>query len=311
MDWIFYFCIIKAKLVHQRCNTYSLTNTNIMEESQRLREVLAIVNDKGGVGKSTTAHNLACGLIRKGNYRVLIVDLDAQVANVSLLCNWKQNEGEHRPTMYEAFVNKSAIPVYQVTSGEQDYGKNLFLAPSSEAMLGIEPFLLREINPLKVLTKLFSVPVSLPEEQGGTQSIIEAFDYVIIDCPPAMNLVTKNAMSVATGIIIPIQLEALPTFGSSSVIRWAEGVKAEINPYLDLRGLLKVMVDRRTKASMDFSKHIDEVYGDYVFHTEIPRRTKIIEAQAMLTDIFTYDETCDAAQHYDQFAQEIIDTYPG
>ena len=276
---------------------------------ERLREVLAIVNDKGGVGKSTTAHNLACGLIKLNpETRVLIIDLDAQVANVSLLCGWREREDKHG-TMYEAIVNKTAMPVYQVSVDEQDYHGNLYIAPSSEEMLSVEPFLLREINPLKVLQKLFAIPVTLTEEQGGEQSVIEAFDYIIIDCPPAMNLVTKNAMSVATGIIIPMQLEALPTFGSSSVIRWAEEVKAEINPNLELRGLLKVMVDKRTKASAGFSQHIDDEYGEYVFKTEIPRRTKIVEAQAMMQDIFTYAPECDAAKSYEAFAQEIVDTY--
>lgn len=276
---------------------------------ERLREVLAIVNDKGGVGKSTTAHNLACGLIKLNpETRVLIIDLDAQVANVSLLCGWREREDKHG-TMYEAMVNKTAMPVYQVSVDKQDYHGNLYIAPSSEEMLSVEPFLLRELNPLKVLQKLFAIPVTLTEEQGGEQSVIEAFDYIIIDCPPAMNLVTKNAMSVATGIIIPMQLEALPTFGSSSVIRWAEEVKAEINPNLELRGLLKVMVDKRTKASAGFSEHIDNEYGDYVFKTEIPRRTKIVEAQAMMQDIFTYAPECDAAKSYEAFAQEIVDTY--
>lgn len=276
---------------------------------ERLKEILAIVNDKGGVGKSTTAHNLACGLLRlQPDYRVLIVDLDAQVANVSLLCGWHDRKDKHG-TMYDAMVKKTALPVYQVKVGEQDYHGNLYFAPSSEEMLNVEPFLLREMNPLKVLCKLFGFPVTLPEEQGGVQSVIEAFDYIIIDCPPAMNLVTKNAMSVATGIIIPMQLEALPTFGSSSVIRWAQEVKAEINPNLDLRGLLKVMVDRRTKASSGFSQHIDDEYGDYVFKTEIPRRTKIVEAQAMMQDIFTYAPESDAAKSYESFAREIIDTY--
>ena len=276
---------------------------------ERLKEVLAIVNDKGGVGKSTTAHNLACGLIKLNpETRVLIVDLDAQVANVSLLCGWREREDKHG-TMYEAMVNKTAMPVYQVSVDGQDYHGNLYIAPSSEDMLGVEPFLLRELNPLKVLQKLFAIPVTLTEEQGGEQSVIESFDYIIIDCPPAMNLVTKNAMSVATGIIIPMQLEALPTFGSSSVIRWAEEVKAEINPNLELRGLLKVMVDKRTKASAGFSEHIDNEYGDYVFKTEIPRRTKIVEAQAMMQDIFTYAPECDAAKSYEAFAQEIVDTY--
>ena len=276
---------------------------------QRLKEILAIVNDKGGVGKSTTAHNLACGLIRENkDYRVLIIDLDAQVANVSLLCGWRTRTDKHG-TMYEALTQKTPVPVYQVSAGEQTYNDNLYLAPSSEDMLNVEPFLLREMNPLKVLFKLFGLPVTLSTDQGGEMDIVDAFDYIIIDCPPAMNLLTKNAMSVASGIIIPMQLEALPTFGSSSVIKWAQDVRAEINPNLDLRGLLKVMVDKRTKASAGFSQHIDEEYGDYVFKTEIPRRTKIVEAQSMMQDIFTYAPDSDAAKSYEAFAKEIISTY--
>jgi chromosome partitioning protein len=276
---------------------------------QRLKEILAIVNDKGGVGKSTTAHNLACGLIRENkDYRVLIIDLDAQVANVSLLCGWRTRTDKHG-TMYEALTQKTPVPVYQVSAGEQTYNGNLYLAPSSEDMLNVEPFLLREMNPLKVLFKLFALPVTLSADQGGEMDIVDAFDYIIIDCPPAMNLLTKNAMSVASGIIIPMQLEALPTFGSSSVIKWAQDVRAEINPNLDLRGLLKVMVDKRTKASAGFSQHIDEEYGDYVFKTEIPRRTKIVEAQSMMQDIFTYAPDSDAAKSYEAFAKEIISTY--
>lgn len=274
---------------------------------ERLKEILAIVNDKGGVGKTTTAHNLACGLIRKNkDYRVLIIDLDAQVANISLLCGW-QNRENKQSTIYDALINKTAIPVYKVIMGEQNYNGNLFISPSSENLLGVEPFLLRELNPMKTLCKLLALPVTMPDE--WQMSVIEAFDYIIIDCPPAMNLLTKNAMSVATGIVIPMQLEALPTFGSSSVIKWAQEIKAEINPNLELRGILKVMVDKRTKASAGFSQHIDKEYGHYVFKSEIPRRTKIVEAQAMMQDIFTYAPDCDAAKSYSDFTEEIINTY--
>lgn len=274
--------------------------------AERLKEILAFVNDKGGVGKTTSVHNLAAALLRYNmNLRVLIVDLDAQAANVSLLCGWRDIQEKHG-TMYEAMVNKTPLPVYQVSSDKNKYHGNLYLAPASPDLLTIEPFLLRELNPLKVLCKLFALPVTI---DGEEQSVIEAFDYILIDCPPAMNLITKNAMTVATGIIVPMQLEALATIGSSSVIRWAEEIKGELNPNLDLRGILKVMVDHRTNASKSFSEHIDDAYGDYVFKTEIPRRTKIIEAQASLLDIFTYKPQDDAAKAYDAFAEEIINTY--
>lgn len=273
---------------------------------ERLKEILAFVNDKGGVGKTTTVHNLATGLIRVNHdARVLIIDLDAQAANVSLLCGWRDMTDKHG-TIYEALINKSAMPVYQVKGGTNDYHGNLYLTPASQELLNIEPFLMREMNPLKVLCKVFALPVVMPD--GTEQSVIEAFDYILIDCPPAMNLLTKNAMTVATGIVVPMQLEALATFGSSSVIKWAQEIKEELNPNLDLRGILKVMVDKRTSASKSFSEHIDEEYGEYVFKTEIPRRTKIVEAQAMLQDIFTYKPYDDAGMAYERFAREIVNS---
>lgn len=276
--------------------------------NDRLKEVLAIVNDKGGVGKSTTAHNLACGILQAHpEWRVLIIDLDAQVANVSLLCGWRKRTDKHG-TMYEALTGKAPMQVYQVRAGEQDYGGNLYLAPSSEALLDVDDALKTNDIPQRVLFDVFTRHVTLSDEQGGEQRIVEAFDYIIIDCPPSMGLVTRNALCVATGIIIPIQLEALPTFGSSSVIKWAQEMKAKYNKNLTLRGIVKVMCDRRTKVGAGFSKHLDDEYGKYMFHTEIPRRTKIQEAQAMLLDIFSYAPDCDAAKAYAELAREVIGT---
>lgn len=287
---------------------------------ERLKEILAFVNDKGGVGKTTTVHNLAAAMLyRNMNLRILIIDLDAQAANVSLLCGWKEQDHPLERTMYDCLSQQVSLPVNNVARMKKANGvktspgdKNLYLAPASSKLLGIDPFLLQQMNPLKVLCKVFAQPINAVlegETSGEPMSIIEAFDYVLIDCPPAMNLVTKNAMTVATGIVVPMQLEALATFGSSSVIRWAQDIKAELNPDLDLRGILKVMVDKRTNASKSFSEHISEEYGDYVFNTEIPRRTKMIEAQAMMQDIFTYNASDDAAKAYDAFAKEIFTTH--
>lgn len=281
---------------------------------ERLKEILAFVNDKGGVGKTTTVHNLAYGLARiDKNARILIIDLDAQAANISLLMGWKEQDHPLERTMYDCLSQQVSLPAYNIERLKASYDmptsqsdKRIWLAPASTKLLSIEPFLLQALNPLKVLCKVFAQPITL---EGEPTSIIEAFDYVLIDCPPAMNLVTKNAMTVATGIIVPMQLEALATFGSSSVIKWAQDIKAELNPDLDLRGILKVMVDKRTNASKEFSEHINEEYGDYVFKTEIPRRTKIVEAQAMLQDIFTYKPYDDAGMAYERFAKEIITTY--
>lgn len=287
---------------------------------ERLKEILAFVNDKGGVGKTTTVQNLAEALLRwNSNYRVLIIDLDAQAANVSLLCGWKEKDHPLERTMYDCLSQQVSLPANNVARLKKANGiatssgdKNIYLAPASSKLLDIDPFLHQQMTPLKVLCKVFAQPITTVLEGSPSSepmSIVETFDYVLIDCPPAMNLVTKNAMTVATGIIVPMQMEALATIGSSSVIHWAQEIKGELNPNLDLRGILKVMVDNRTKATKAFSEHIDEEYGDYVFKTEIPRRTRIVEAQAMLQDIFTYKGQDDAAKAYDELAKEIVTTY--
>lgn len=280
---------------------------------ERLKEILAFVNDKGGVGKTTTVHNLAYGLTRiDSKARVLVIDLDAQAANISLLMGWKEHDHPLQRTMYDCLSQQVSLPAYDIKRMKESYGmptlksdSRIYLAPASTKLLSIDPFLLQQMNPLKVLCKVFAQDIIV---DGEGMSIVEAFDYVLIDCPPAMNLLTKNAMTVATGIVVPMQLEALATFGSSSVIKWAKEIKEELNPNLDLRGILKVMVDKRTSASKSFSDHIDEEYGEYVFKTEIPRRTKIVEAQAMLQDIFTYKPYDDAGMAYERFAREIVNS---
>lgn len=269
----------------------------MMETKTYLKEVLAIVNDKGGTGKTTTVHNLANGLIQVNpQLRVLILDLDAQRSNVSLLCGWQNTNQDE--TIFDSLVKKTPLPIYKVRD-------NLYLTPANEEILTVEPFLLREVNPLKVLCDAFERPINV---DGSTSSIIDLFDYVLIDCPPSMNLLTRNALSVATGIIIPVQLEVLPTFGSSSVIRWAEEVKSGINPNLELRGILRVMVDQRKKVSSDLNRYFESEFGRYLFKTKIPRRTKIVESQAMLQDIFTYSPKSDAAKSYLDLAREIIES---
>lgn len=276
-----------------------------------LTEVLAIVNDKGGVGKSTTAHNLACAILReRPKFRVLIIDLDAQEANVSRLCGWNPSEHPSDPTINEAMINKTSLPVYIASDPVGKYSHRLYICPSSSKLLYIAPFLQAELSPRHVLNRCLGQTLTIPLPDGTTQqaSIQDAFDYIIIDCPPAMNIVTQNAIAAASGIIVPMQLEALPTLGSSSVIAWAEAIKKELNPNLEIRGILKTMVDRRSKVSQNFSDFIDERFRGRVFRTEIPRRVRIVEAQALLQDIFSYDPYNYAALAYTALAKEILST---
>ena len=284
---------------------------------ERLREVLAFVNHKGGVGKTTTVQSLAAGLRRfgKGKFgenadgrkrlpRVLIIDLDPQ-ACASFLFGWSETLNAGKRTVYDALVQQSGLPVYQVREG-------IYLAPAAAQLISIEPFLNQRAVPRKVLYK--SLFKSLNEMEGkelaeeGVSTIAEAFDYVLIDCPPAMSLLTYNALAAATSVVLPVQLEVLATKGIAEIINAIEETREDLNPDLDIRGLLMVMSNDQTNATKQFKEYLGEKYQDYMFDAYTRRDTKMVEAQAMREDIFSYAPYCRVGQDYERFTKEIINS---
>jgi chromosome partitioning protein len=287
--------------------------------TERLREVLAFVNHKGGVGKTTTVQNLATGLRRfgKGHFgkdaqgkqrapRVLIIDLDPQ-ACASFLFGWSETQQMGRPTIYDAMVQQGQLPVYQVREG-------IYLAPASGRLIGIEPFLNQMAVPRKALCKLLAKP--LMEMQGteladeGTMNVTEAFDYVLIDCPPAMSLLTHNALTAATSVVLPVQLEMLATKGIAEIINAVKETREDLNPNLDIRGLLMVMSNDQTNATKQFKQYLGEKFNDYMFDSYTRRDTKMVEAQAMNEDIFTYAPYSRVGLDYKKFTEEILESMP-
>lgn len=285
---------------------------------ERLREVLAFVNHKGGVGKTTTVQSLAAGLRRfgKGKFgenadgrkripRVLIIDLDPQ-ACASFLFGWSETQNVGKPTVYDALVQQSNLPVYQVREG-------VYLAPAAAQLISIEPFLNQRAVPRKVLCKLLAKPLN---EMAGTEladegvnTVVDAFDYVLIDCPPAMSLLTYNALTAATSVVLPVQLEVLATKGIAEIINAIEETREDLNPDLDIRGLLMVMSNDQTNATKEFKAYLGDKYQDYMFDAYTRRDTKMVEAQAMREDIFTYAPYCRVGQDYERFTKEIINSF--
>lgn len=285
---------------------------------ERLREVLAFVNHKGGVGKTTTVQSLAAGLrlFGKGNFgedadgrkrlpRVLIIDLDPQ-ACASFLFGWSETQNVGKPTVYDALVQQSNLPVYQVREG-------IYLAPAASQLISIEPFLNQRAMPRKALYKLLAKPLN---ELSGTElsdegvtTVTEAFDYVLIDCPPAMSLLTYNALTAATSVVLPVQLEVLATKGIAEIINAIEETREDLNPELDIRGLLMVMSNDQTNATKEFKAYLGEKYQDYMFDAYTRRDTKMVEAQAMRKDIFEYARYCRVGQDYERFTKEIINSF--
>ena len=285
---------------------------------ERLREVLAFVNHKGGVGKTTTVQSLAAGLriFGKGHFgedadgrkrlpRVLIIDLDPQ-AYASFLFGWSETQNVGKPTVYDALVEQSNLPIYQVREG-------IYLAPAASRLISIEPFLNQRAMPRKALYKLLAKPL---KEMSGTEladegvaTVTEAFDYVLIDCPPAMSLLTYNALTAATSVVLPVQLEVLATKGIAEIINAIEETREDLNPDLDIRGLLMVMSNDQTNATKEFKAYLGEKYQDYMFDAYTRRDTKMVEAQAMRKDIFEYARNCRVGQDYERFTKEIINSF--
>jgi chromosome partitioning protein len=284
---------------------------------ERLREILAFVNHKGGVGKTTTVQSLATGLRRygKGYFgkdsnghgrlpRVLIIDLDPQ-ACASFLFGWSETLNVGKPTVYDALVQQSNLPVYQVREG-------IYLAPAAQQLISIEPFLNQRAVPRKVLRKLLVKPLNeltgteLADE--GVNTVVDAFDYVLIDCPPAMSLLTYNALTAATSVVLPVQLEVLATKGIAEIINAIEETREDLNPELDIRGLLMVMSNDQTNATKQFKEYLGDKYQDYMFDAYTRRDTKMVEAQAMREDIFSYAPYCRVGQDYERFTKEIINS---
>ena len=185
---------------------------------ERLKEVLAVVNNKGGVGKTTTVQSLAAALVRMDKkLRVLVIDLDPQM-HLSILHGWNQADDYFTtPTIYTAMRNGSSLPVYRTTRD------GVYMVPGDDTLQDVDSDLIRQMNPKRVLQKCFGLPIDdhtdreCPKgekvqpsvgswkecEKEGLTTIIESFDYVLIDCAPALSQSTYNAMTVASGLLIP------------------------------------------------------------------------------------------------------------
>ncbi len=285
----------------------------------RLKEVLAFVNHKGGVGKTTTVQNLATGLRRYGRGyfgkdeqgkerrpRILLIDLDPQ-SSLSFLFGWNEVQSVGKSTMNDALVQQSQLPIYQVKEG-------IYLAPASSKLVNIDPFLNQMPVPRKALFKLLVKP--FVEVQGdelakeGVQTVTEGFDYVLIDCPPAMSLLTHNALSCATSVVVPVQLEMLATKGIAEILNAIQVTREDLNPDLDIRGLLMVMSNDQTRATKQFKEYLGDKFDDYMFDSYTRRDTKMVEAQAMEADIFSYAPYSRVGQDYERFTKEILESMP-
>lgn len=251
--------------------------------------ILAIINQKGGVGKSTTAVNLSACLGELG-YKVLLVDLDPQ-GNSSSGLGFDKTSCEF--CSYDCLLNDDVKTENVIQSVKSS---NVWLIPATINLAGAEAEL------VQVIARESRLKDSLEQVDGE-------FDFILIDCPPSLGLLTVNALTAANNIIIPIQCEFYALEGLSKIIDTTNMVKKRLNPALDIFGVVITMYDNRTSLAKQVS---DEVYGffkDKVFDTKIPRTVRISEAPGFGLPINEYDPNGKGTKAYRALTKEVVKRY--
>ena len=246
--------------------------------------VIPVVNQKGGVGKTTTTVNLSTCLAMNG-YRVLVIDLDPQG-------NCSSSFGVDKETLelhaYHLLLGQASID--QVCTATEVEG--LDLIPTNMNLAGAEIELVTEMGREGRLAEAL---VDLHDE----------YDLIFVDCPPSLGLITLNALTAADALFVPLQCEYFALEGVSQLLRTLELVKARINPKIELLGVLLTMFDRRNKLSFSVQEEVQAYFGDLVFETVIPRNVRLSESPSHGKPISLYDRRSSGAKAYQALAQEL------
>lgn len=248
-------------------------------------KIIAIINQKGGVGKSTTAVNLSAALGEMGK-QVLLVDLDPQ-GNSSSGLGIEKSQVEN--CVYDTLLND--VPVEEAII--PDVCEGLDLIPATINLAGAEVELVSE----------FARENRLRDAIGQLRG---RYDYIFIDCPPSLGLLTVNALVAADKLLVPIQCEFYAMEGVTKLLDSMKRVKSRLNPTLDIYGVLMTMYDGRTTLSRQVVQEVREYFGKSVFKTQIPRTVKLSEAPSFGQPITQYDPTGKGAQAYIDLAKEVI-----
>jgi chromosome partitioning protein len=254
--------------------------------------ILVVANQKGGVGKTTTAINLGTALAAIGE-RVLIIDLDPQGnASTGLGIDAKSRE----------------VSTYDVLLGERTLAQaiqptavpRLCVAPSTLDLLGVE----LEISSEQDRTfKLRAALRTFADEQAGLE---DRFTYVLIDCPPSLNLLTVNALAASDSVVVPLQCEFFALEGLSQLLKTVEQVRRSLNPRLTIHGVVLTMFDPRNNLAMQVVEDVRAFMGDKVYQTIIPRNVRVSEAPSHGKPVLLYDLKCNGSQAYLRLASEVI-----
>ena len=263
--------------------------SNAKDPTFRPARVLAVSNQKGGVGKTTTAINLGTALAAIGE-RVLIVDMDPQ-GNASTGLGVPRET--RRITIYDVIVDGRSVHDAAVSTAVP----GLDIIPADADMSGVE------IELSQADRRSYRLRDALTT-QGGNGSA--RYDYVLIDCPPSLNLLTLNAMAAADGVLVPLQCEFFALEGLTQLMKTIDMVRQSLNPSLEIQGLVLTMFDRRNALSGQVAADVRAHFGDKVYEAVIPRNVRVSEAPSFGKPVLIYDLKCTGSQAYLRLAKEVV-----